>query len=65
MGILQKLRSLTSNTERGPRECGYGNTPGAWDNCTIIVAPDRGVMHDFRVFCSEEHAALDQEEQLL
>lgn len=65
MGIIEKLRSLSSNTERPPHECGYGKTPGAVDNCELVLAPDRGVMYNLTVYCTEEHAALAQAESLL
>lgn len=46
-------------------ECTYGNTPGAWENCAITVAPYEGYRDGRMVFCSDEHAALDQSEQAM
>lgn len=45
-----------------PAECGYGKRPGADDNCTNIVGPNRGHREAGLVFCSEQHAVRDQEE---
>ena len=45
-------------------ECGYGKTFGAEANCTVIVAPYEGYRHGYSVFCSNEHAAMDQQEQI-
>jgi hypothetical protein len=46
-----------------PHECMYGDTYGATGNCTIGVPPHQGWRQAGMVFCSEEHAILDQEEQ--
>jgi hypothetical protein len=47
-----------------PRECGSGKTPGALDNCTTMVAAGDGVRAAGTVYCSDEHAPLDQSEAL-
>lgn len=46
-------------------ECMYGNLPGATGNCRIVVPPHAGWRRNGMVFCSDEHAAVDQEEQIL
>lgn len=67
MGFFGALRRrfFPNNDERGPRECAYGNVPGAWENCTVIVPSGQGVAFGRRVFCTDEHAALDQAEQIM
>lgn len=47
-----------------PHECMYGKRLGAEGNCTIVVPPHQGWRDGALVFCSEEHAALDQEDQV-
>lgn len=51
-------------SEDQEHECMYGKTAGALGDCTIVVPPLQGWRHNGMVFCSEEHARLDQEEQL-
>ncbi|PFG39047.1 hypothetical protein ATJ97_1542 [Georgenia soli] len=46
-----------------PHECMYGNTPGALENCTVIVPPGQGWRRGRRVFCSAEHAVRDRREE--
>lgn len=46
-------------------ECMYGDLYGATGDCTVIVAPRSGWRQNGMVFCSDEHAARDQEEQIL
>ena len=65
MRLLDYWRTLTSNDQRRPRECGYGKNSGASENCEIVLAPGRGVMYGYTVFCTEDHADLSQAEQLL
>ncbi|MGY1773489.1 hypothetical protein [Blastococcus sp. SYSU D00813] len=55
---------------RGPRRdeahpCMYGTRPGNEDSCNVLVPAGAGWRELGLVFCSEEHAALDQEEQAL
>ncbi|WP_139244321.1 hypothetical protein [Arthrobacter alpinus] len=57
--------ATADNETRNPRECRYGKASGAVDNCTEVVQPGAGVMYSGAVFCSEDHAILDQAEALI
>jgi hypothetical protein len=46
-------------------ECMYGKTATAEGNCTRSVRPHEGWRRNGMVFCSAEHAAMDQEEALI
>lgn len=43
----------------------YGKGSGAFENCTLTVPPFEGYREGHLLFCSEEHAALDQAEQVM
>ena len=46
-------------------ECMYGKTTTATANCTRSVPPHQGWRKNGMVFCSDEHAASDQEDALI
>ena len=46
-------------------ECMYGKTATAESNCTRSVPPHGGWRRNGMVFCTAEHAAMDQEEALI
>lgn len=55
-GIVKSILAMRSS------ECGYGNRLGAEGECKIIVQPGEGVRYGGTAFCSEDHAASDQQE---
>lgn len=66
--VTELIRDSLLRFTRGVRtdqahECQYGNTAGSQFNCTKVVPPNEGYRQSGMVFCSDEHAALDQEDQ--
>ncbi|WP_371053641.1 hypothetical protein [Rhodococcus gordoniae] len=63
MGFWKSLgRVLGAVQPEEEAQCQYSR--GSWQ-CPVIVAPHEGYREGYSVFCSDEHAALDQEESAL
>lgn len=63
MGFWGKLASAMHMMNKNEAtKCMYGSSSRSIEKCQIIVPPDAGWRDIGLVYCSEEHAFLDQED---